>query len=70
MIVFNDVLKMLSDHGWSQNRLVKEKVMGMSTVQRLRKRAPINTTTVDIICELCECQPGDIMRYEPGSKGE
>ena len=70
MIVFSDVLKLLSDHGWSQNRLVREKVFGMSTIQRLRKRTGINTSTIDTVCKLCDCQPGDIMHYEPSNKGD
>ena len=69
MIVFRDILKLLADHGWSQNRLIREKVFGMSTIQRLRKHANINTSTIDTVCELCDCQPGDIMHYEPNNKG-
>ncbi len=70
MIVFRDILKLLADHGWSQNRLIREKVFGMSTIQRLRKHANINTSTIDTVCELCDCQPGDIMHYEPNNKGD
>ena len=70
MIVFRDILKLLADHGWSQNRLIREKVFGMSTIQRLRKHANINTSTIDTVCELCDCQPGDIMHYEPNDKGD
>ena len=69
MILFVDVLALLAEHGWNQNRLVREKIFGMSTIQRLRERAPINTTTIDKICELCECQPGDLMQYVPGKQG-
>ena len=70
MIVFRDILKLLADHGWSQNRLIREKVFGMSTIQRLRKHANINTSTIDTVCELCDCQPGDIMHYEPNNNGD
>lgn len=70
MIIFEDVLGLLSRNGWSAYRLRKEKALSESTITRLRNRAPINTTTIDTICELCGCQPGDIMHYVPGEKDE
>ena len=70
MIVFADILNMLSERGWSQYRLVKERVFGNSTIQRMRLQESITTETIDKICELCECQPGDIMHYEPSNKGD
>lgn len=70
MIVFSDILKLLSDHGWSTYRLVHDHVFGNSTITRLRNGTPINTETIDKICELCDCQPGDLMRYVPGNQGE
>ena len=68
MIIFDDVLKKLADHGWTTYRLVHERVMGNSTIARLRTGGPISTATVDTLCRLCECQPGDLMRYEPDKK--
>lgn len=70
MIVFADILNMLSERGWSQYRLVKERVFGNSTIQRMRLQESITTETIDKICELCECQPGDFMHYESSNKGE
>lgn len=69
MIIFSDILGMLREKGWSQYRLVKEKQLGNSTVQRLRLNQPINTETIDKVCELCDCQPGDLMRYESEKNG-
>ena len=65
MIVFVDILKRLSDSGWSTYRLTNEQVFGNSTITRIRNDNPINTTTIDTICRLCNCQPGDILRYIP-----
>ena len=68
MIVFENILKQLADHGWTTYRLVKEKVLGNSTITRLRTGDPISTETVDTICRLCDCQPGDLMHYEPDKR--
>ena len=70
MIVFEDLLSLLFAHGWSQYRLVKEKRMGNSTIQRIRFGKPISTETIDVICELCECQPGDLMHWVPNKQGD
>lgn len=64
MIVFNDILKLLKDNGWSAYRLSKERIISNGTISRLRNRQSVSTDTIDTICRLCDCQPGDIMRYE------
>lgn len=70
MIVFKDVLGMLSKKGWSAYRLIKSKQFGNSTITRLRNGESITTDTIDKICELCDCQPGDLMSYVPGKQEE
>ena len=70
MIVFVDLLRLLSDHGWSTYRLQKERQISNGTIIQMRAGKHINTSTVDKICELCDCQPGDIMRYVPNEQRE
>ena len=65
MIIYGDVLKRLAQAGWSTYRLAKEHVLSPSTIDRIRNGQTISTATVDTICRLCDCQPGDILRYEP-----
>lgn len=64
MIVFDNILQRLSDNGWSTYRLIKEKQISNGTISRLRAYQSVSTDTIDTICRLCNCQPGDIMRYE------
>lgn len=70
VIVFGPVFQMLSENGWNSYRLRREKKLSEGTIQRLRNGAPVNTTTIDILCELCNCQPGDILHYVPGTNRE
>lgn len=65
MIVFVDVLKLLSKHGWSTYRLRKDHLISNGTMDRLRKGQSVSTETLDVICRLCSCQPGDLIHYEP-----
>ena len=69
MIVYLDILKLLADSGWSTYRVAKERLLSPSTIDRIRKGQPINTTTIDTVCRLCRCQPGDILRFveDPGT---
>ena len=34
-------------------------------VDRLVKQAHVNTSTIEKLCALLDCQPGDIMEYVP-----
>lgn len=65
MIVYKDILEQLAAHGWSTYRLVKEKQLGNGTIQRIRDRESISTETLNKICYLCGCQPGDLIGYKP-----
>ncbi len=70
MIVYKDVLGKLAAAGWSTYRLKKTKAISDGTVARLRHGKSVSTDTIGKICELCECQPGDILSYIPEGKGE
>lgn len=58
-----DVLSALADAGYSSYRLRKEKLMGERTIQQLRTNALVSWATIDIICRLLNCQPGDLLEY-------
>lgn len=70
LIAFNNILGKLSDCGWSAYRLTKEKIIASSTIDRLRHGDPITTDTIDKICELCQCQPGDLLSWIPNNQEE
>lgn len=70
MIVFADIMQLLAQHGWSSYRIRKERVISEGTMSRLRKGQPVTTETLDVICRLCQCQPGDLIRWVPGPQKE
>lgn len=35
------------------------------TLQRIRHDRPINTTTLDNLCRILNCQPGQLIEYIP-----
>lgn len=65
-----DVLTALKDSGYNTNRIRKEKLLGEYTLQKLRGNEPIAWKSIETLCELLKCQPGDILRYVPDDNGD
>ena len=65
MIRYDNILAKLAASGWPTTRLQKERQISNGTIIQIRAGKPITTTTIDTICRLCSCQPGDLMHYEP-----
>lgn len=66
-----DVLDALKDRGYSAYRIRQEKIFNQYTLQRLRQGEPISWTSLDRICSILRCQPGDLLEYrdDPGESG-
>lgn len=60
-----DILSRLSDVGYSQNRIRREKLIGQATLTQLRHGDLVSWKTIDTICRLLDCQPGDFLVYVP-----
>lgn len=65
-----DVLEALKDKGYSSTRLRKEKLMGESYMTQLRRGEMVSWKTIETICKLLDCQPGDLVEYVPGVSGD
>ena len=59
-----DVLRVLKEKGYNTNTIRLQKILSQNTLQRLRKGQYISGESIAVICELLECQPGDILEYE------
>lgn len=74
MLVYKmDVLKALKEKGYSSYVLLNgEKksggLIGSSAIQKLRKGYVIGVNVLDLVCEMLEMQPGDIIEYVPDDK--
>ena len=60
-----DVLSALRSAGFSSYTIRKENLLPQSTLTKLNQNQPVNLSTVDTICRLAVCQPGDILEYVP-----
>ena len=60
-----DVLEMLKDAGYTTYRIKKEKLLAESTVQKLRNDEMVSIDNISRLCQVLQCQPGDIIEYRP-----
>lgn len=60
-----NVLEALKSAGYSTYRIRKEKIMGESVLQKLRRKEYLSEKELNIICELLNLQPGDIFEHMP-----
>ena len=60
-----NVLEMLKEAGYSTYRIKKEKLLAESTVQKLRNNEMVSVENVSRLCQMLDCQPGDLLEYEP-----
>ena len=62
-----DILEALKDAGYSSTKLRKEKLLGESYMTQLRRGEMVSWKTIETICRLLRCQPGDLIEYEDGA---
>lgn len=65
-----DILEALKQAGYSTYRLRKEKILGERVIQQLRNGELVSWKTIETICNILNCQPGDIVEYQKGAIGK
>ena len=58
-----DVIAVLKEAGYNTNRIRKEKIMGEAMLQKIRSGQMVSWDTLETICSLLECQPGDLIEF-------
>lgn len=58
-----DILAELKKRGYSSTKIRVEKLIGQSYLQQIRRRELVSWKTLDMICSLLDCQPGDLIEY-------
>ena len=61
-----DVMAELKKKGYTSTKIREEKLIGQSYLQQLRHGELVSWKTLDTICSLLECQPGDLVEYVEG----
>lgn len=62
-----NILEELKAHGYNTNRLRKERLLSEGAIQSLRDGKPISWHSLERICNMLNCQPGDVLIHEAAS---
>lgn len=63
-IMYTKLFKLLESRGLSSTYWLVNHGIYCKTLERLKKNTPVSTKTIGALCELLDCQPGDIMEYK------
>jgi putative transcriptional regulator len=60
-----DIFTLLKEHGYNQTRIKKEKLLPAQTMINIKAGKSITLDTLNKICIMCKCQPGDLVEVIP-----
>ena len=70
MIVYNKLKSYLEQRGMKYIDLQRQIGFSPSVTAKFQKNRPVNTESINIICEYWQCQPSDIMEWIPDEEGQ
>lgn len=65
-----DVLQALKDKGYTSYSFRQNKLLGESTLTKLRKGEGVSWDSIETICKLLECQPSDFLIYSDDEEAQ
>ena len=60
-----NMLAALKNAGYTTGRIRKDHIMGEQMLQKIRQGDLPSWATMNTVCRLLNCQPGDILEYVP-----
>lgn len=70
MIVYERFWVTLQNSVQSTYTLINDHHISSSTIDKLRKNKPLNTTTLNDLCRILQCRIEDIMEYRPSDEDQ
>lgn len=70
MLVYDPFWQTLKSSGESTYTLIKNYHISSSTIDRLRKNKPLNTTTLNDLCRILNCNIEQILCYIPSDNDQ
>ena len=58
-----DVMAALKEKGYPSTKIREETLIGQLSLQQLRHGELVSWKTLDTICSLLDCQPGDLIEF-------
>ena len=70
MISYSPFWLTLRESSESTYTLIKNHRISSSTIDKLRKNTPLNTTTVNDLCRILNCRIEQVMEYVPSEEDQ
>ena len=70
MVVYHPFWETLKQSKESTYTLINKYHISSSTIDKLRKNKPLNTTTINDICRILNCRVEDVMQYVPSDEDQ
>lgn len=70
MISYEPFWETLRSSEESTYTLITKYRLSSSTIDKLRKNKPLNTTTINDLCRILNCNVQNIMQYTPSDKDQ
>lgn len=67
-IIYDKLLKLMQEKGLTSYKIKQEKIIGQATLKKIKEGGDIDTRTISKLCEVLDCQPGDILEYVPSEE--
>ncbi len=65
-IIYDKLFKIFEERGITTYTIRKDNIMSQSALTKMKNgTGSIDTRTIEKLCMILECQPGDIMEYVP-----
>ena len=58
-----DVLAVLKEKGYNTNKIRTEGLLSQSTLQKFRNKQGVSWENLETLCDLLDCQPGDLIEH-------
>ena len=70
MMVYDPFWATLKKSNETTYTLIKNHHISSSTIDKLRKNKPLNTTTINDLCRILNCKVDQIMEYVPSEEDQ
>ena len=70
MMVYDRFWETLKASDESTYTLIHRHRISSSTIDKLRKNKPLNTTTINDLCRILQCNVEDVVRYVPSEEDQ
>ncbi len=66
-IIYNRLRNLMKEKGITSYVCKRDNIIGQATYKKIMEDGDIDTRTIAKLCEVLNCQPGDILEYIPAS---